>query len=170
MHNYFASASSSISTQSSGGPPSGARDSSNKVRRTSQPPIYFQYRGHSLTIVGIERRTSGALELLVFDPMFRDPEAVMRLRRQRGISTFDDGSGGGGGGNTANKEPPVCRNPDAALKMYRRGNRHLKKYLEFEILRSVLPIFKRPVMQIVLQTSFDLSPAQLRISAATSLT
>ncbi|CAJ2507471.1 Uu.00g086570.m01.CDS01 [Anthostomella pinea] len=84
-----------------------------KVRRTSLPPIYFQHRGHSLTIVGLEKRHGGAIELLVFDPMFHDPVGITRYVGRR----FQH------------------RSPDTALKLYRRGNKYLKKYNEFEVLR-----------------------------------
>lgn len=72
--------------------------------------------GHSLTIFGLERRASGAAELLVFDPMFHDP------------ATIADNVG----------RKIRHRNPDHALKLYRRGPKYLRKYHEFEILRYVL--------------------------------
>ncbi|RYO98481.1 hypothetical protein DL764_007077 [Monosporascus ibericus] len=92
---------------------SSEHDSRAKVRRTSLPPVYFQHRGHSLTIVGVEKRVDGAMELLVFDPVFRDPDSITRYVGRR----------------VKNK------NPDSALKLYRRGPKYLKKYHEFEILR-----------------------------------
>ncbi|KAI0019621.1 peptidase family C78-domain-containing protein [Xylariomycetidae sp. FL0641] len=84
-----------------------------KVRRTSRPPIYFQHRGHSLTIVGFERHLDGTMELLVFDPMFPDPDTVTRHLGRRFTS----------------------KSPDKTLKLYRRGNKYLRKYHEFEVLR-----------------------------------
>ncbi|KAI5862841.1 peptidase family C78-domain-containing protein [Durotheca rogersii] len=84
-----------------------------KVRCTSLPPIYFQHRGHSLTIIGLERRRDGGWELLVFDPMFRDPDGITRYIGRR----FQH------------------RDPERVLKLYRRGAKYLKKYHEFEILR-----------------------------------
>ncbi|KAK7757263.1 hypothetical protein SLS62_000812 [Diatrype stigma] len=71
---------------------------------------------HSLTIFGLERRTSGSAELLVFDPMFHDPATIAE--------------------NVGRKTR--FRNPDHALKLYRRGPKYLRKYHEFEILRCVL--------------------------------
>ncbi|KAI5921318.1 peptidase family C78-domain-containing protein [Camillea tinctor] len=92
---------------------SGAYDRREKVRCTALPPIYFQHRGHSLTIVGFEKHADGTADLLVFDPMFHDPEGITNHvgRRFR------------------------HKAPDSALKPYRRGRKYLKKYNEFETLR-----------------------------------
>ncbi|KAI8945282.1 peptidase family C78-domain-containing protein [Xylaria longipes] len=106
-------------------------DPRDKVRCTNLPPIYFQHRGHSLTIVGLERRASGSLKLLVFDPMFHDTDGVLRLvgRVGRHGDSKDD----------KNKmRHAIHRSPDAMLKLYRRGNNYLRKYHEFELLRYVL--------------------------------
>ncbi|RYC63678.1 hypothetical protein CHU98_g2511 [Xylaria longipes] len=103
-------------------------DPRDKVRCTNLPPIYFQHRGHSLTIVGLERRASGSLKLLVFDPMFHDTDGVLRLvgRVGRHGDSKDD----------KNKmRHAIHRSPDAMLKLYRRGNNYLRKYHEFELLR-----------------------------------
>ncbi|KAK7749889.1 hypothetical protein SLS53_000471 [Cytospora paraplurivora] len=86
-----------------------------KVRCTRLPPIYFQHSGHSMTIVGIEKDLSGAANLLVFDPMFRD-SAVIQERVGRKFT---------------------YKYPDHALKAYRRGHSYLKRYREFEVLRLV---------------------------------
>ncbi|KAI0810736.1 peptidase family C78-domain-containing protein [Xylaria sp. FL0064] len=108
---------------------SGPFDPRDKVRCTDLPPIYFQHRGHSLTIVGLEQRASGSLKLLVFDPMFHDPEGVVRLV---GRASLHDGAK-----NDRNKVRGLIihRNPDSALRLYRRGNNYLRKYREFELLR-----------------------------------
>lgn len=105
-------------------------DPTDKIRCTNLPPIYFQHRGHSLTIVGLEKRSSGSLKLLVFDPMFHDPEGVLRLvgRVGRHGSTKEDK-------NSKTRNPIMHRSPDSALKLYRRGNNYLRKYHEFELLR-----------------------------------
>ncbi|ETS76707.1 hypothetical protein PFICI_12094 [Pestalotiopsis fici W106-1] len=89
-------------------------DVSDKVRRTRLPPIYFQHRGHSMTIVGFEKKTNGSKELLVFDPMFHDSDAVMKLRGMHHSRTSS---------------------VNGLLKQYRRGSRYLGKYTEFEILK-----------------------------------
>ncbi|KAK8017609.1 hypothetical protein PG993_013935 [Apiospora rasikravindrae] len=93
---------------------SGDFDPARKVRTTSLPPIYFQHRGHSLTIVGLEKRSNGSAELLVFDPMFRDPQSITKLIG-RALSHKTS--------------------PDKSLSLYRRGNKYLKKYHEFELLQ-----------------------------------
>lgn len=51
----------------------------------------------------------------MFDPMFRDPDTIAE--------------------NVGRKIKH--RNPDHALKLYRRGQKYLRKYHEFEILRYV---------------------------------
>ncbi|RAH48341.1 C78 family peptidase [Aspergillus brunneoviolaceus CBS 621.78] len=94
------------------------RDSRNleredKVISTDLPPIYFQHQGHSMTIVGFEIRDNGSANLLVFDPMFKAPPAIRRLKDTPGL------------------------NPDPAriLKGYRRGTAYLQKYTAFELLK-----------------------------------
>ncbi|TIC99940.1 Zinc finger with UFM1-specific peptidase domain protein [Colletotrichum higginsianum] len=91
----------------------GTHSQPSKVTCTSLPPIYFQHAGHSLTIVGFERQKHGPVNLLVFDPMFRDPPALSRLIGQ----TFKH------------------KSADESLKPYRRGAKYLRRYREFELLR-----------------------------------
>jgi hypothetical protein len=75
---------------------------------TALPP------GHSLTIVGLERLRSGAINLLVFDPMFRDAPSVARLFGRADVR---------------------ARDPDKLLRPYRRGAKYLGKFRAFELLR-----------------------------------
>ncbi|EXF73268.1 peptidase family C78 [Colletotrichum fioriniae PJ7] len=91
----------------------GAHRQGSRVTCTSLPPIYFQHAGHSLTIVGFEKQKHGPANLLVFDPVFRDPPALARLIGQ----TFKH------------------KSADESLKPYRRGAKYLRRYREFEILR-----------------------------------
>ncbi|KAI3323129.1 DUF1671-domain-containing protein [Xylariaceae sp. AK1471] len=107
-------------------------DPKNKVRCTDLPPIYFQHQGHSMTIVGLERRASGALELLVFDPMFHGPTGIKLL-----IELLGRGGSAANGSAKDNKKTSLNRNPDRALKMYRRGHKYLRRYNEFEILKLI---------------------------------
>jgi len=88
-----------------------------KVRRTYKAPLYLQHRTHSLTIVGLERRTDGSRNIIVFDPMYHTPEGMQRLL-DRGIppSTASD------------------RFIHDVMAFYRRGDLNLHKYEEFEIL------------------------------------
>ncbi|KAI0977322.1 peptidase family C78-domain-containing protein [Xylaria arbuscula] len=122
VQKYFESASSSPSSW----------DPGDKVRCTNLPPIYFQHRGHSLTIVGLEQRASGSLKLLVFDPMFHDSEGVVRLVGREGRR---DGSGAKVEDRHKIRSMIIHRNPESALRLYRRGNNYLRKYREFELLR-----------------------------------
>ncbi|PYH94978.1 DUF1671-domain-containing protein [Aspergillus ellipticus CBS 707.79] len=85
----------------------------NKVIQTDLPPIYFQHQGHSLTIIGFEVRDNGSANLLVFDPMFKTPPAVKRLK------------------GTQTQTPDPAR----ILKGYRRGTAYLQKYRTFELLK-----------------------------------
>ncbi|KAI1398127.1 DUF1671-domain-containing protein [Hypoxylon fuscum] len=90
-----------------------ARD---KVRSTTRAPLYFQHRGHSMTIVGIEKqRKGGVRNLLVFDPSYSDPSGVTRYIGRK----FEHAS------------------PERVLKLYRRGPKYLGKYREFELLKYV---------------------------------
>lgn len=66
-----------------------------------------------MTIVGLEKRTSGELDLLVFDPMFHDPVYLTGPDPLKSIPRH---------------------NYQAALKCYRRGHNYLKKYHEFEVV------------------------------------
>ncbi|KAH8887473.1 DUF1671-domain-containing protein [Thozetella sp. PMI_491] len=88
-------------------------DQSKRVRQTNMPPIYFQHAGHSMTIIGLERQKNGDKNLLVFDPMFHDTKSILKLVGKRFEHRF----------------------PDVPLKAYRRGNKYLKKYREFELLK-----------------------------------
>lgn len=112
----------------------GAGNDTSKVSPTALPPIYFQHRGestsllryatsgdadscyigHSLTIVGFERSKEGQPNLLVFDPSFRDSSVV------RGLV-----------GRTVRQPESKVGN---MLDAYRRGNKYLCKYSEFEVL------------------------------------
>ena len=71
-----------------------------------------------MTIIGFEKSTDGSRNLLVFDPMFHDAQAIISF--------------------TA-KDPEKIRHrrPEELLKAYRRGARYLRRYNEFEILRFV---------------------------------
>ncbi|PWY64994.1 DUF1671 domain protein [Aspergillus heteromorphus CBS 117.55] len=88
-------------------------DGRNKVIQTSLPPIYFQHQGHSLTIIGFEVRDNGSADLLVFDPMFKAPPAVKRLKGTKALTP----------------------DPERILKGYRRGTAYLQKYKTFELLK-----------------------------------
>lgn len=70
-------------------------------------------QGHSMTIVGFERRMNGSGDLLVLDPMFKPSPGVSRFI---GVQF-----------RTAA--------PEKLLKAYRRGSSYLRKYSTFEILR-----------------------------------
>ncbi|OAL51255.1 DUF1671-domain-containing protein [Pyrenochaeta sp. DS3sAY3a] len=86
-------------------------DDSN-VYKTLLPPIYLQQPGHSLTIVGFERRRDGSCNLMVFDPMYSTSPAMHKLIGRKSIR---------------NARPEV-------LHAYRRGPRQLRKHAAFEIL------------------------------------
>ncbi|KAK0739194.1 peptidase family C78-domain-containing protein [Apiosordaria backusii] len=89
------------------------RGEGGRVRLTGLPPLYFQHYGHSMTIVGVERLRDGGRVLLVFDPHFKDSYAVTGMVGRTVPHPY----------------------PDYALRPYRRGNKYLKEFREFEILR-----------------------------------
>ncbi|KFY14519.1 hypothetical protein V492_02573 [Pseudogymnoascus sp. VKM F-4246] len=92
----------------------GCADSTSKIRRTQLPSIYFQHPGHSMTIVGMEKKKDGSKNLLVFDPMFHDAPDVINLI---GKDTFS------------------VKHPAEFLRAYRRNTKYLKRYRAFEVLR-----------------------------------
>ncbi|OTA61151.1 DUF1671-domain-containing protein [Hypoxylon sp. EC38] len=87
-------------------------DIQSKVRSTVRPPIYLQHRGHSMTIIGIERTVNGNRNLLVFDPSYGDPDSVTRYIGRH-----------------------VGRPNEDALKLYRRGAKYMGHHKQFEILK-----------------------------------
>lgn len=86
-----------------------------KVVVTDKPPIYFQHRGHSMTIVGVESNLDGDVNLVVFDPMFNPSPALKKIIHL---------------GNTYFK----CAQPGKLLKGHRRGAKYLGRYRAFELL------------------------------------
>jgi hypothetical protein len=66
-----------------------------------------------MTIVGFEKQTDGTRNLIVFDPMFHDASNIIKLIGR----TF------------------VHKDPEDLLRAYRRGNKYLKRYNEFELLK-----------------------------------
>ena len=52
-------------------------------RLTQMAPIYFQRPGHSMTIVGMERRINGERVLLTFDPSYAVAQTLRELRSGR---------------------------------------------------------------------------------------
>jgi len=83
-----------------------------RVYKTLLPPIYLQQPGHSLTIIGFERRRDGACNLLVYDPMYNTSPAMHKLIGRKNIRTA---------------RPEV-------LYSYRRVAKQLKKHAAFEVL------------------------------------
>jgi hypothetical protein len=92
----------------------GATDIDPKIRLTSLPPLYFQHPGHSMTIVGFEKKRDGSKNLVVFDPMFHDASNIVRLVDAPSFK---------------HKEPADL------LRAYRRGVKYLRRYHEFEVLK-----------------------------------
>jgi hypothetical protein len=86
-------------------------DGSN-VYKTLLPPIYLQQPGHSVTVVGFERRRDGTPNLVVFDPMYHTSPAMHGLIGRKNIRTA---------------RPEV-------LQAYRRGAKQLSKHAAFEAL------------------------------------
>ncbi|RMY70788.1 hypothetical protein D0863_05558 [Hortaea werneckii] len=81
-------------------------------RLTRLAPIYFQRRGHSTVIVGLERKKDGARNLLVFDSSFETSRAIRA--------------------KLAGKKTQTA--VDTILRAYRRSDQSLARYKEFEIM------------------------------------
>lgn len=79
---------------------------------TTLAPIYFQRFGHSMSIIGIERRKDGSRNLLMFDSSFGTSLVVQRLLADRNARVSIEN----------------------ALKAYRRSDLSLTRWDEFEIL------------------------------------
>ncbi|KAF2719810.1 hypothetical protein K431DRAFT_227789 [Polychaeton citri CBS 116435] len=80
---------------------------------TDLAPVYLQRQGHSLTIVGLQRCTDGYRDLLVFDPSIETARAMRPLLDGRRVRA----------------------SPEALTKPYRRSERHLSMWKEFEIVQ-----------------------------------
>ena len=89
-------------------------DNSN-VYKTLLPPIYLQQPGHSITIVGFERRRDGSCNLVAFDPLYHTSPEMHRLVGRTNIKT---------------PRPEV-------IYAYRRVPKQLRKYATFEVLMLV---------------------------------
>ncbi|KAF2233141.1 DUF1671-domain-containing protein [Viridothelium virens] len=88
-----------------------------KVEQTELPPVFLQRLGHSLTIVGFERRTDGTSNLLVFDPMF-DIRYFMKHYLKSGIESRRLRFVG----------------PKLMLDPFRQGSRVLRRFKAFETI------------------------------------
>ncbi|KAF2715293.1 DUF1671-domain-containing protein [Pleomassaria siparia CBS 279.74] len=86
-------------------------DGSN-VYKTHLPPIYLQQPGHSITIIGFERRKDGSSILMIFDPTHKTSPAMHRLIGRKNIKT---------------SRPEV-------LWPYRRAAKQLQRHAAFEVL------------------------------------
>ena len=105
-----------------------------KVYVTEKPPIYFQHKGHSMTIVGVEVQHNGLANLVVFDPMFNPSHSLKKLIGAESFRISD---------------------PARLIKAHRRGEAHLAKYKDFELLK----ITGRSEVQQN-KTSYDAVPAR----------
>ena len=85
------------------------------VTVSNAPPIFLQRPRHSLTIVGVELLPDGKRRLLVFDPGYEPPASVKKCisgARTKMPSSWD-------------------------MKVYRRGERHLRMWSGFETITIV---------------------------------
>lgn len=92
-------------------------DKNTKIWQTQLPPIFLQRPGHSLTIIGFEKRTNRSTNLLVFDPAFNPSKDI---RKAVGCVKMD----------ASFKK----RHANRLLKAYRRGQGQLQRYSKFETL------------------------------------
>ncbi|KAK5154649.1 hypothetical protein LTR04_005963 [Oleoguttula sp. CCFEE 6159] len=89
-----------------------------RIQKTLLAPLYLQQPGHSLTIVGFERHRDGSSNLVVLDPSYETSSAMSALLAGK-KSSRSLGSG----------------RRNEVMRAYRRGERHLDRHREFEILR-----------------------------------
>lgn len=87
-----------------------------KTRGTSHTtelaPIYLQRRGHSMVIIGLERKKNGSRNLMIFDSSFATSSSIKKLINGQ----------------------PIRASPEALLKTYRRPETSLMRWEEFEVL------------------------------------
>lgn len=97
------------------------KDDGSGVIKTLLPPVYLQQPGHSITVVGFERRRDGTCNLVVFDPMYHTSPVMHSLIGRKNIKT---------------PRPEV-------LQAYRRNARQLGKHASFEalMLTAFPPLF-----------------------------
>jgi zinc finger-containing ubiquitin peptidase 1 len=76
-----------------------------------------------MTIIGLEIRKSGLMNLLVFDPMFKTPRPILSL--------------------IGSKTLTVVPSPRRLLKFFRRGDSYLKSHQSFELLKFVFHCYVR---------------------------
>ncbi|KAF1985995.1 DUF1671-domain-containing protein [Aulographum hederae CBS 113979] len=100
------------------------RPEGKKVHKTDRAPIYLQKPGHSITVVGLEKRTDGSCDLLVYDPLYKTSGAMKHLLGKTKIGTARSD----------------------ILNTYRRGPKQLQRYRDFETLKYVafLRTFRMP--------------------------
>lgn len=91
---------------------------SSVVSQTGLMPLFLQRPGHSMTIIGFQKTRSGARSLLVFDPAWQAPSAILESEDVSAQSRW--------------KRRRI-------LKMYRKSERYLKRFNQFEILEIHAP-------------------------------
>jgi hypothetical protein len=93
----------------------GDKSDGTNVHKTLLPPIYLQQPGHSITIIGFERRKDGSCNLMTFDPMYHTSPAMRGLIGRKNIRTH---------------RPEI-------LQAYRRVAKQLRRHAAFEVLMCV---------------------------------
>ncbi|TKA64086.1 hypothetical protein B0A49_10140 [Cryomyces minteri] len=89
-----------------------------QTQKTLLAPLYLQQPGHSLTIVGFERHRDGSSNVVVLDPSYETSSAMRALLA----------------GKKSSRSLNSGRRNEV-MRAYRRGERHLDRHREFEILR-----------------------------------
>jgi len=79
---------------------------------TKLAPIYLQREGHSMVVVGLERKKNGSRNLMVFDSSFATSTPMKKSINGQ----------------------PTRASPDTMLKAYRRSETTLMRWEEFEVL------------------------------------
>lgn len=85
---------------------------SERIHLTTRSPIFLQRPSHSMTVIGIERSHNGQRQLLVFDPAYQPPKVITSCLNAKTLSL----------------------RKRLALFQYRRNERYLRRFRNFEIL------------------------------------
>ncbi|KAG5999292.1 hypothetical protein E4U54_001939, partial [Claviceps lovelessii] len=93
----------------------GGSEDHTKIRSTDLPPIYLQFQGHSLTVVGFEKNMENKYYLYVFDPSIRNPQAIKKNSRND---------------RSENNWAKI----QSVIRPYRRGEAYFSKHDKFELL------------------------------------
>ncbi|KAL2917506.1 hypothetical protein HK105_202787 [Polyrhizophydium stewartii] len=101
----------------------GEADASRVRHRADTLPVYLQHQGHSRIVVGVERLTSGEVNLLIFDPGRPLPERLVDLVLAPSLTHLDR---------------VEAWRADAFLGHFRLPAKRLSQHLQYSLLRTMV--------------------------------